>query len=174
MSSSIELFHCNDEAKINKFIEDDKYLIISQHTADDVWAGKGMYFWDNKGNAKYWYRDRIRKYPNSAFLIAQANIEYDQDTIMDLSDFETEQTCFKFISELEKKGIISHKDSLGKKIDFICPILGLKVVRIMGHYSNTPQTGFLKRSKVSNKNKVIYCIKKDNFDIIKQRKVIGD
>lgn len=176
MSSNIELYHCNDEKKINDFISKEEYLIISNHAADDKWAGKGMYFWDNKGNADYWHRDRISKFPNSIFLIAKANIEYNEDTLMDLTDLEIEKLCNGIIEKMESMGVIgaNNRDPLGKKIDFVSSVVGFKVVKVIGHYGATPQTDYLKRSKVNNKNKIIYCVKEGNFDIISERKVLGD
>lgn len=174
MASSVEVFHCNDRMRINKFVAEPDFLIISQHKFDELWAGRGMYFWDNKGNAKYWYKDSVKKSPDSSFLIAQANIHYDQETFMDLLDLEIEKLCQQIIDRYEALGVISNRDSLGKKIDFVASELNFKVVRVSGYYKNTPQTSYLKRSKVSNKNKIIYCVKGNSADIITERKVLGD
>lgn len=56
----IKIFHCNSEIKCNEFIFQNK-LLESKHPYDSLWLGRGMYFWDNLGNAKYWKRERNKK-----------------------------------------------------------------------------------------------------------------
>ncbi len=58
---------------------------------------------------------------------------------------------------------------MGEKVDYLCEVLGCKLVRFSTYYPNTPQTELLKRSKVTNKYKVIYCIKPTHYDIIKKK-----
>ena len=67
----IKLYHCNEEKKINCFIEEDE-LIFSEHVQDDNWAGQGMYFWDNVGNALYWKKQKMSHVsPDENVLIAE-------------------------------------------------------------------------------------------------------
>ena len=53
LAPMIKVYHCNSEEKCNDFIIRKK-LLESNHPYDSFWLGKGMYFWDNLGNAKYW------------------------------------------------------------------------------------------------------------------------
>lgn len=172
MLSKVECFHCNDKKKINSFMKN-KELIISNHVMDEKWAGKGMYLWDNKGNAKYWYDQKKRHVDESEIGIISMFLEYSSETLLDLTDLEQEKKCKKILDFFSKNNVeVSSKDPLGIKIDFICERLGYKTVKIMGYYEKTPTTGFLKKSKVSNKNKVIYCVKDGNSDILKNFRII--
>ena len=56
----IKVYHCNSEEKCNDFIIRKK-LLESNHPYDSFWLGKGMYFWDNLGNAKYWRKEKLKK-----------------------------------------------------------------------------------------------------------------
>ena len=50
IESNLVLYHCNDEKRCSRFVNSDKYMIVSHE--DGSWLGQGMYFWDNLGNAK--------------------------------------------------------------------------------------------------------------------------
>lgn len=53
MESKIILYHSDEENKCKQFVDKENVLILSGNTKDDIWLGKGMYFWDNMGNAKW-------------------------------------------------------------------------------------------------------------------------
>ena len=50
--SKIYLYHCNTKNKCKNFLNNVLKLIESNHKYDDYWLGRGMYYWDNLGNAK--------------------------------------------------------------------------------------------------------------------------
>ena len=58
LAPMIKVYHCNSEEKCNDFIIRKK-LLESNHPYDSFWLGKGMYFWDNLGNAKYWRKKNV-------------------------------------------------------------------------------------------------------------------
>lgn len=52
------LYHCNKQEECLKFLNKQDYLISSQE--DGIWLGKGMYFWDNISNARFWKREKLK------------------------------------------------------------------------------------------------------------------
>lgn len=51
MESRIIIYHSDEEEKCKEFVDNENVLILSGNSKDDIWLGKGMYFWDNIGNA---------------------------------------------------------------------------------------------------------------------------
>ncbi|WIK66449.1 hypothetical protein [Globicatella sanguinis] len=152
------LYHANHPDIINEFITK-RNLIISNHYDDANWCGKGMYFWDNKGNAIYWKNQGNNK------KIIKLIASYDESEILDLTDLEIEKTVNNIIEGMNTREIISQA-SIGDKIDKISEMLDLNIVKVMGFYPKTPQTKLLKKSRLTNKNKLIYCIKESGNQII--------
>lgn len=153
--TKIPLYHCNYESTTSKLM--DGQLIISRHQSDDIWGGRGMYFWDNMGNAKYWSTQK----PGSTKII-KCVVSFDlEKDLMDLTDYEVES---KFATLISMTGKHIRNKPIGKKIDYLCDRLGFKIVRFFGEYNHTPQTDLIndtnKPNNLTNKVKVIYCIKK--------------
>ena len=73
MESKAILYHSNKQDECNKFISQEEYLILSGNSRDDVWLGKGMYFWDNRGNAEWWNKKQSKRNPNITYTIVAAN-----------------------------------------------------------------------------------------------------
>ena len=86
MESKIILFHSDEESKCKKFIEEENSLIISENSKDDIWLGKGMYFWDNKGNANWWKDKQESRNKDKRYSIVIVNAVLDK--LLDLTDFE--------------------------------------------------------------------------------------
>ena len=86
MESKAILFHSNKKEKCDKFISEKDYLILSQNSYDDIWLGKGMYFWDNKGNALWWNKKQSRKKTDEIYSIIAANANLDE--LLDLTDYD--------------------------------------------------------------------------------------
>ena len=86
MKSKAILYHSNKEHKCKKFISLSDYLIVSENNKDDIWLGKGMYFWDNRGNVDWWNRKQMKKHPQDRFSIVVANVNLDH--LLDLTDIE--------------------------------------------------------------------------------------
>ena len=170
MEDTVSLYHCNFEEQVNSF-QKTRNLIISSHEEDDKWGGEGMYFWDNLGNAKYWEKEKNKKNPDLAVSICRCQIKFDVDKdILDLTNLEAEQKfeyIIKFKSNAEKKNFADAP--IGEKIDFFCDFLSVKVVKFFGKYPKTPKTTAFnsddKFQKLTNKIKVIYCLKNQDYDL---------
>ena len=48
-------YHANESERCRPFLQNKINLIVS---IDREYLGNGMYFWDNKSNAKYWYFEK--------------------------------------------------------------------------------------------------------------------
>lgn len=167
MQNIILSYHCNSEEKINEFVSHPNHLIISEHKFDDFWGGKGMYFWDNLANAKYWKTQKKKK-----CKIVKACISFEEEDLLDLTDLEIEKTCQQIIKIMQEKGIVFDYDKVGKKIDYICKLKGYALVKFFGEYKSTPSTGFLNNSRISNTSKLIYCVKPDKHSLVSEREVL--
>ena len=141
-------------------------LTISSHPSDDIWGGRGMYFWDNLGNAKYWSRQK----PGSTKII-KCMVSYNSEDLLDLTDYEVESYFAKVLREINENKKLKkdfRNKPIGVKIDFLCKVMDFEIVRFFGEYKHTPQTDLIndteRPNKLTNKVKVIYCIKekKDN------------
>lgn len=167
MEEKTTLYHVNTHEKIDNLLQSEN-LIISKHEADRKYAGYGMYFWDNRGNAKYWFNQKLRYERKSNLSLLIVSVSYNSDELLDLMDLEQEQLYMEIIQKMKESGQFKSK-YLGDKIDFLCKLLNCKIVRVNANYPGTPATGLLSGSFVTNKNKVIYCIKESHYDIIKSK-----
>lgn len=167
MDTKIPLYHCNCESVASKLAKGQ--LVFSTHPDDDLWGGRGMYFWDNVGNANYWSKNK----PNRTKIIRCVASFNSEDNLLDLTDNDVEFKFDKLLS-LTDKHIIDKP--IGKKIDYLCKSLDFKIVRFFGEYNSTPQTSLINDSnnpnKLTNKVKVIYCIKSDDGLILSDFKDI--
>lgn len=167
MEEKTTLYHVNTNKKIEEFSVKDT-LIISKHKADKNYAGYGMYFWDNRGNADYWLGEKLKYEEKQNLCLVVVSVEYNSEVLLDLMDNAQEKLYADILEKLEKSGKFQ-SGFLGDKVDYLCQHLGCKLVRFSTYYPNTPKTGMLKRSRVTNQNKVIYCIKEPHYDIIKSK-----
>ncbi|MDO5078564.1 MAG: hypothetical protein Q4D67_02905 [Streptococcus minor] len=160
IDTKIPLYHCNHESVISKLMNGQ--LVVSSHPNDDIWGGRGMYFWDNFGNAIYWRKQK----PNPTKIIRCVVSFNSEEDLMDLTDYEVESRFAKLLSLTNRS--LGDKP-IGKKIDYLCDKMGFKIVRFFGEYEHTPQTNLINDTnipnKLTNKVKIIYCIK-NNDDLI--------
>ena len=127
-------YHCNDKIRCDDFVEN-KTMIIDNR--DIYWLGKGMYFWDNKANARYWHKQKIGRNENIAYKIVEANI--DIENILDLTD---EEICnrvgdlLSFYTNRKSNG----KRYLGELLDMLFERKGFDhcygVIKVYGKYKN--------------------------------------
>ena len=114
---NIDVYHTNDRLKVKNFLETNE-LIISK---DTNWLGKGMYFWDNLSNAKYWKNEKLRKRETTDIKIIKGKIFLEK--LLDLTDEETVKyidDIWSFISKFsEIQKIKIEKAELGRKLDVI-------------------------------------------------------
>ncbi|HIW89801.1 MAG TPA: hypothetical protein H9869_08035 [Candidatus Ligilactobacillus excrementipullorum] len=162
----IPVYHVNSPENIHKvfssFEKGSKNLYCTKE--EGFWAGNGMYFWDNKGNAAYWKRTREnRKKLTSATLMADLLI--DDDSLLDLTDQEVLNTVNRLWPRVaERFNLNNGYYSIGKKINCICEMIPeIKVVKICGYYPRKKEHSFLEKEKkrphVTLKSKIIFCVK---------------
>lgn len=170
------LYHCNDEKRCQQFVNDEIDLI--EFNNDKYWLGKGMYFWDNRGNAKYWMKEKKKKDKrNNNFSIIQAKVSL--DTILDLTDKEISNQII-FLWELYKKSINLNEKEFCGKLGVILDIMFSEIeimkqyqsIKVFGLYSHENNTLFfnkhLKGPKVSNAGKLVYLVKDKSIILEKE------
>ena len=177
---NIDVYHTNDRLKVKNFLKTNE-LIISK---DTNWLGKGMYFWDNLSNAKYWKNEKLRKRETTDIKIIKGKIFLEK--LLDLTDEETVKyidDIWSFISKFsEIQKIKIEKAELGRKLDVIfdfyknipgkeSKIFDYNVIKCLGSYRKNLM-GSLDLFSESNLtlNKVIYSVKENicigKFEII--------
>lgn len=172
MKNVISLYHTNFESSISLFKET-KELKVSSHADDKEWGGTGMYFWDNTGNAKYWYYQKKKINTASPIEITKCHVEFDVDNdILDLTNYYVEERFQKTLNLLSNKRKLTLSTApIGDKIDFYCKHFDVKIVKFFGKYCNTPKTSLFDSDdtsqKITNQVKVIYCLKESEINIIK-------
>ena len=146
MESKAILYHSNKKEECEKFISQEDYLIKSKNSKDDIWLGKGMYFWDNMGNANWWNKKQCYKNPDIEYVIAVVNARLDE--LLDLTDFDIYmklEELWKTICEKMKKDPYI---PLGNKLNFLFDSQGLEaiyaVIKVYGKYNATPSAGVFK------------------------------
>lgn len=169
LNLQFKAYHSNTPEKIQTFISNGSYMIISEHSFDDNWCGKGMYFWDNKGNADFWNTKRI-----GPSKVATCFLVISEDEFLDLSDYKIAERMQKLITKLgtRDRNLIDGKP--GKKIDFLANVLKSKVIKVIGSYPYAKNSSFfvdLDDAHPTTSNKIIYCVKPGSSDIIKYRKL---
>ena len=175
---NIIAYHTNDSLKIENFLGTNE-LIISE---DINWLGKGMYFWDNLSNAKYWKNEKLRKNETTDIKIIKGTIFLEK--MLDLTDEETVRyidevwNCISKFSEIKRIKI--EKTELGRKLDVIFDFYKNKsfetfdynVIKCSGGYKRNliESLDLFSESKLTLSNKVIYSVKENdcisNFEII--------
>lgn len=161
------LYHCNKQEECLKFLNKQDYLISSQE--DGIWLGKGMYFWDNISNARFWKREKIKRESNSQLSIVC--IKANGDRILDLTDLEVCNKIADIWIKLSEKGKIKFENEpLGKKLNVLYEIFPdfikmYPMIKIYGMYSKTPKNNLFSYDIRTQKaeptliSKCIYSIK---------------
>ena len=104
---NIDVYHTNDRLKVKIFLKTNE-LIISK---DTNWLGKGMYFWDNLLNAKYWKNEKLRKRETTDIKIIKGKIFLEK--LLDLTDEET----VKYIDDIWSLDLFSESNlTLSNKV----------------------------------------------------------
>lgn len=187
----IPLYHVDNSLNNQKFARGE---MIDPSDEDGEWAGKGLYFWDNIGNAHYWAESR--RYSN--VTISRAMMQTLDEFILDLTEPESVSNFLHlaeflltkinrdadFSSIAEKgaliNGVYESLQRLNKKEGSrgLLPQL-FKVVKVNGYYPATPERDFFKVSgsrrnspHVTLKAKVIYAVRDQT--ILEQREVIEE
>lgn len=167
MKEKTTLYHVNSMEKIEYFCTENK-LILSEHKSDNKYAGDGMYFWDNRGNADFWFNQKLKYFNKRDLCLLVVSTEYDTEHLLDLTDQSQIKDYLIILDRIYGYGFFNGAE-LGEKVDYLCKVLECKLVRFISFYPKTYKSRLLKGSFVDNKSKVIYCIKPQNYDIIKSK-----
>lgn len=146
MESKAILYHSNKEHECKKFISLSDYLIVSVNNKDDIWLGKGMYFWDNRGNVDWWNRKQMKKHPQDRFSIVVANVNLDH--LLDLTDIEIYKKLEEVWNAICKKAKLDSNRPLGNKLDYLLDIenysIVYSVIKVYGKYNYVSDDGIFK------------------------------
>lgn len=161
MEAKAILFHSNKKAECKKFVENENYLIISENSKDNIWLGKGMYFWDNKGNARWWHNKQKERNTNEEYAITVANVKLDE--LLDLTDYDVYTTLDKLWSILCNNSKAKLDMQLGNKLNVLFEYNGFikkyAIIKIYGKYNATPNKGFFQYDCYSPKAEPTIAIK---------------
>ncbi len=165
-------YHINDKDRCERFVNDDKYMIFSN---DTCWLGYGMYFWDNKANAKYWIAQKKRKEKNIQY-IGQVKANIFIDKLLDLTDEDVLNSFNRLWEQYCDKEKIDKNQPLGVKLDRLFDFFkfideSFKVIRVFGKYENSIETDFLiyqtkkdsSKVKLTNQIKTVYCVRNHEY-----------
>ena len=168
----IKVYHCNLSEKCNEFISENK-LLESNHPYDSLWLGKGMYFWDNFGNAKYWKNEKLKKDKTKNFKIVSCFVSLEK--MLDLTDNEEIEIIDRIWKsvDLEPKLNIKKKKitKIGDKLNFLFDFISefskeYNIIKTIGenykynnHFFNNEK---INSTKPGTSSKVIYNAKEIN------------
>lgn len=117
MESRIIIYHSDEEEKCKEFVDNENVLILSGNSKDDIWLGKGMYFWDNIGNAKWWNHKQCDRHPDMKYSIAVANVVL--DNLLDLTDYDVYMSLDKLWKQICQLCGLNPNVQLGGKLNFL-------------------------------------------------------
>lgn len=176
MESKIILFHSDEENKCKSFVDEDGSLIVSGNSKDDIWLGKGMYFWDNIGNANWWKKKQSSRHQDKRYAIVAANITL--NNLLDLTDYDVYMEMERLWKQVCQ---LCNKDTnipLGEKLNFLFESFNFgeeyDVIKVYGKYNYTPSKGFFRFDYQSMKSeptigvKCIYNIRNEKCIIEKE------
>lgn len=135
------VYHSNDIHKCSNFLQDISQLIMAE--GRKPWLGKGMYFWDNHSNAKFWKRRKERERgTNTKVCVIKGMIYTDND--LDLTDSDVADHVFKlwevYLGSIGREN--DEKRTLGCILDILFEYFNLdyNIVKVHGRY-NAPVFG---------------------------------
>lgn len=151
--------------------------ILSGNSKDDIWLGKGMYFWDNRGNANWWKRKQCDKHPNAKYSIVAVNAIL--DNLLYLTDYDIYMKLDELWKQICQLSDLNSNVPLGEKLNFLFDSLGFgekyDLIKVYGKYNYTPSKGFFKfdyknvKSEPTIGVKCIYSIRNENCIIEKEK-----
>lgn len=138
------MYHSDTEKKCEEFIAKKGSLILSNNSKDDIWLGRGMYFWDNRGNANWWRRKQHDRHPKTKYRIVTANVNL--SNLLDLTDFEVYRALDNLWKQVCKVAQLDENVPLGNKLNFLFDSLNFAakydLIKVYGKYNRTPNNGF--------------------------------
>lgn len=193
---SIPLFHVGKADQNKNFVAGNK---IPESKAKSNWAGKGVYFWDNLGNANYWLKTNDS---SDKLSIVKACLKMNDDCLLDLTDTDVVSEFKKWFLILRMEHIIDKNDSytyIGDIVNVIINVIiriqqkefdddpllqcfkDMKIyaIKIIGYYPKTIDRFLFNddeedlntnKKRPTLKSKVVYNIKNQN--LLKQRTIV--
>lgn len=161
MESKAILYHSNKKYKCEKFIHQSDYLIVSENDRDDIWLGRGMYFWDNRGNVEWWNKKQRKKHSLDSFSIIIANVSLDK--LLDLTDIDIYKKLEEVWNAICNKAKLDSNRPLGNKLDYLFDIekysMEYYAIKVYGKYNNTSNDGIFKFDYRTNKAEPTMAVK---------------
>lgn len=149
------VFHVGEKAEIEKFCNDQNYLIY--HEESGKWLGNGMYFWENMYDANYWYKNLKSKYPQEEYSCTKGSLKVEENLMLNLTnrgDVQNFEEELRHLCSLTKKEM---KDSPGANINLYYKLYyeyfsmrPFTVAKVFGQYDSIPVDDLIyKHSKES-------------------------
>lgn len=191
---SVPLYHVDLQENNQRFCKGDS---LDQSIENGKWAGTGLYFWDNLGNAKYWIKSHWKNDPEKASIV-ETQLKVDQNVFWDLTEPETVRNFESQIESISKFALLNKNTEnhaeLIKKTSDLGAVINLyykllqdmgfstfSVIKIIGYYPFVRDTKYFKEkidlknrsfkiAPVTIKSKTIYLIKDQN--LLAERKIL--
>lgn len=159
--ASIVGYHVNTKNKCESFLKDTSQLALSY---DTQYLGKGMYFWDNTANSKYWLNKRKRDNNVETYWVIKNGISL--DALLDLCNANVRKRIDKLVAKdksLSQK--LNSRNVFGAQLDYLCGVIPyfdkFDVIRMQARYD---YDSYRFRSMTSRymdySSRTIYCVKK--------------
>lgn len=181
MKTILPVYHADSKTENDKFIANKKLLLASKE--DGYWCGEGMYFWDNKSNAKYWLEKIAHRKPSKR-SICLARLQYEQDDCLDMTDKESAERLISVAKEMlikmdpdERPNLNMHE--IGAVINFVHNGLqkrgfpAFNVVKMSGLYNKRNQVfnEWYKNAHATLRTKTIYSVR--NGELLTERSEVS-
>lgn len=185
---TIPLYHVDSEENNRKFIRNGS---LPATIEDGDWAGNGLYFWDNIGNAKYWIKKDKDNNANVKLTILKVLLSASENKVLDLTEPETVKNFEHMVTKLSesfRRKFTWDSNQRGSIINAFYDLLVeithgdvFQVVKLIGYYPSAPNSDFFSKGDESSnltphvtiKSKTIYSIR-DQELIKKPSIMMGD
>ncbi|GEK06430.1 hypothetical protein [Schleiferilactobacillus harbinensis] len=177
MDICIPLFRVDEKAANRALVAGH---MVPASTEDGDWAGAGLYFWDNLGNAQFWLRSK--RGTKSSYSIAKATLTVSEMEVLDLTEPNSVKkfervvvllrdklgTDFEGVYSIHQGAVINAVYQIRQSIAneaIIQQLPNFSVVKVIGYYPNAPELfsfrstiGKKKQPHVTIKAKPIYSV----------------
>ncbi|MFC6169366.1 hypothetical protein [Loigolactobacillus jiayinensis] len=171
------IYHA-DFAENNSNFIDNNVLLSSRE--DGNWCGRGMYFWDNLSNARYW-QNKKKKHSNRDVTISQASLRCYGTEILDLTDDDSAKALYRAAVHYKSKiGFDVDLCKLGAVINFVHQALiddqqkAFSVVKLAGVYGRNKEENLIesyeraydkgrKSPHATSRLKIIYSVRHEGL-----------
>lgn len=112
---SIPLYHVDSKENNEHFIAGHK---IPESMEDGDWGGKGLYFWDNIENAKYWKKTHWKENAYKASIV-KTLFKIKDDDLLDLTEPNNVKIFEKSLQSINIRAQQSREMDIKNKSDYI-------------------------------------------------------